>query len=94
LRSAVIRQFPRAAQLPNPYYGHFLDLKIGRDALISNFSSSVQRAVRKAERSGLSVRSNLTRMQWQRFTSYMFGRAAGMEFRRSRSRFLLTFNGI
>ena len=38
------------------YYGHFLDLKIGRDALISNFSSSVQRAVRKAERSGLSVR--------------------------------------
>ena len=38
------------------YYGHFLDLKIGRDALISNFSSSAQRAVRKAERSGLSVR--------------------------------------
>jgi Acetyltransferase (GNAT) domain len=38
------------------YYGHFLDLKVGWNALISNFSSSVQRAVRKARRSALSVR--------------------------------------
>jgi len=37
------------------YYGHFLDLRIGPEALISNFSSSVQRAVRKAQRSGLNV---------------------------------------
>jgi len=37
------------------YYGHLLDLRIGQEALISNFSSSVQRAVRKAERSGLTV---------------------------------------
>jgi CelD/BcsL family acetyltransferase involved in cellulose biosynthesis len=37
------------------YHGHFLDLRIGPEALISNFSSSVQRAVRKAERSGLTV---------------------------------------
>jgi Acetyltransferase (GNAT) domain len=37
------------------YYGHFLDLRIGPEALILNFSSSVQRAVRKAQRSGLSV---------------------------------------
>jgi hypothetical protein len=37
------------------YYGHSLDLRIGREALISNFSSSAQRAVRKAYRSGLSV---------------------------------------
>src|SRR5207245_8062901 len=37
------------------YYGHFLDLRIGPEALISNFSSSAQRAVRKAQRSGLSV---------------------------------------
>jgi len=37
------------------YYGHFLDLRIGSEALISNFSSSVRRAVRKAQRSGLSV---------------------------------------
>jgi hypothetical protein len=47
---------PAAVAVSESYYGHFLDLKIGRDALISNFSSSVQRAVRKAERSGLSVR--------------------------------------
>jgi Acetyltransferase (GNAT) domain len=38
------------------YYGHCLDLRIGPEALVSNFSSSVQRAVRKAKRSGLSVR--------------------------------------
>ena len=37
------------------YYGHALDIRIGSEALISNFSSSVQRAVRKAQRSGLSV---------------------------------------
>ena len=37
------------------YYGHFLDLRIGPEALISNFSSSVKRAVRKAQRSGLNV---------------------------------------
>ena len=37
------------------YYGHSLDLRIGREALISNFSSAVQRAVRKAQRSELSV---------------------------------------
>jgi GNAT acetyltransferase-like protein len=37
------------------YYGHSLDLRIGSEALISNFSSSVQRAVRKAQRSELSV---------------------------------------
>ena len=47
---------PAAAAASESYYGHFLDLKIGRDALISNFSSSARRAVRKAERSGLSVR--------------------------------------
>jgi Acetyltransferase (GNAT) domain len=37
------------------YYGHSLDLRNGPEALISNFSSSVQRAVRKAKRSGLTV---------------------------------------
>jgi len=37
------------------YYGHFLDLRMGPEALISNFSSSVKRAVRKAQRSGLNV---------------------------------------
>jgi hypothetical protein len=37
------------------YCGHSLDLRIGPEALTSNFSSSVLRAVRKAQRSGLSV---------------------------------------
>ena len=47
---------PPAAVASESYYGHVLDLTIGRNALISNFSSSAQRAIRKAERSGLSVR--------------------------------------
>ena len=37
------------------YYGHTLDLRIGSEVLFSNFSSSVKRAVRKAQRSGLTV---------------------------------------
>ena len=47
---------PAGAPASESYYGHFLDLRTGWDALTSNFSSSVQRAVRKAERSGLCVR--------------------------------------
>jgi hypothetical protein len=46
---------PNDVPTSESYYGHFLDLKIGPEALISNFSSSVKRAVRKAQRSGLSV---------------------------------------
>ena len=38
-----------------PYLVEGLDVYVGPEALISNFSSSVQRAVRKAERSGLTV---------------------------------------
>ena len=45
-----------AAIASESYYGHLLDLKIGWNALSSNFSSSVHRAVRKAQRTGLSVR--------------------------------------
>jgi Acetyltransferase (GNAT) domain len=37
------------------YYSHSLDLSIGREAVTSNFSNSVARAVRKAQRNGLSV---------------------------------------
>lgn len=44
------------APVSESYYGHVLDLRIGRDALVSNFSSAAQRAVRKAQRNGLSVR--------------------------------------
>ena len=53
LRSHSI--IPNDVPASESYYGHFLDLRIGPEALISNFSSSVQRAVRKAQRSGLSV---------------------------------------
>src|SRR5205814_8031848 len=53
LRSHSI--IPANVPASESYYGHSLDLKIGPEALISNFSSSVQRAVRKAQRSGLSV---------------------------------------
>jgi hypothetical protein len=53
LRSHSI--IPHDVPASESYYGHSLDLKIGSEALISNFSSSVQRAVRKAQRSGLSV---------------------------------------
>ena len=53
LRSHSI--FPDNVPVSESYYGHSLDLRIGREALFSNFSSSVQRAVRKAQRSGLSV---------------------------------------
>jgi hypothetical protein len=53
LRSRSI--IPDNVPASESYYGHSLDLRIGREALISNFSSSVQRAVRKAQRSGLSV---------------------------------------
>ncbi len=47
--------FPINVPASESYYGHFLDLRIGPEALISNFSSSVQRAIRKAQRSGLNV---------------------------------------
>ena len=47
--------FPINVPVSESYYGHFLDLRIGPEALVSNFSSSVQRAVRKAQRSGLSL---------------------------------------
>ncbi|MEY2487567.1 MAG: hypothetical protein QOH39_3215 [Verrucomicrobiota bacterium] len=37
------------------FYGHTLDLSGGEKALFARFNSSVQRAIRKAERSGVSV---------------------------------------
>jgi len=46
---------PENVPASESYYGHSLDLRIGSEELISNFSSSVQRAVRKAQRSELSV---------------------------------------
>ncbi len=38
------------------FYGHTLDLRSGPEALFRGFASSVRRAIRKAEQSGLSVR--------------------------------------
>ena len=37
------------------YWGHRLDLRPGRTALFQNFDESVRRAVRKAEKNGVSV---------------------------------------
>jgi CelD/BcsL family acetyltransferase involved in cellulose biosynthesis len=42
------------------YYGHRLDLRPSTTELFSHFASSVQRAIRKAERSGLSVSAHST----------------------------------
>src|SRR5256885_2755427 len=53
LRSHSI--IPDSVPASKSYYGNSLDLRIGSDALILNFSRSVQRAVRNAQRSGLSV---------------------------------------
>ena len=47
---------PAGVPVAERYYGHSLDLRIGIEAVTSNFASSVQRAVRKAQRSGLTVR--------------------------------------
>ena len=44
---------------PHPslaFHGHSLDLRDGADVLFNKFASSVRRAIRKAERSGLTVR--------------------------------------
>ena len=43
------------------YYGHSLDLTIGIDELFVRFQSPVRRAVRKAEKSGLTVEASDTR---------------------------------
>jgi len=45
--------------LPRPsiaFHGHSLDLRDGAEVLFNKFASSVRRAIRKAERSGLTVR--------------------------------------
>ena len=46
---------PDDATPSDSYYGHRLDLGAGSGELFSNFASSVQRAVRKAERTSLTV---------------------------------------
>jgi lipid II:glycine glycyltransferase (peptidoglycan interpeptide bridge formation enzyme) len=43
------------------FYGHMLDLRGGTEELLTRFKSSARRAIRKAERSGLSVQVTRTR---------------------------------
>jgi len=53
---------PQVSATPSTaFYGHSLDLRSGPTTLFSGCTSSVRRAVRKAERSGLSVRTLQTR---------------------------------
>jgi Acetyltransferase (GNAT) domain len=44
-----------AANPVGQFYGHRLDLRRGTEALITSFASSVRRAIRKAERSGVNA---------------------------------------
>jgi hypothetical protein len=47
--------FPLASSSTAKFYGHRLDLRGGVEELISRFASPVRRAIRKAERSGVSA---------------------------------------
>lgn len=44
-----------ACEAPPTFYGHTLDLTAGAEALLAGFDTSVRRAIRKAERSQLTV---------------------------------------
>jgi len=52
---------PLSAAVAERYYGHKLDLSIGIEQLFVRLESPVRRAIRKAERSGLSVEVTKTR---------------------------------
>ena len=55
---------PHASATPAvAYYGHRLDLRNGPENLLARAASSVRRALRKAERSGLTVTANREGMQ-------------------------------
>lgn len=58
---------PENAMSSENYYGHTLDLSIGSTALACNFSSSARRALRKAERSELTVSIGTTPEAMRRF---------------------------
>ena len=49
------KTLPASAAASIKYYGHKLDLTVGVEELFGRFESSVRRAVRKAEKSGLAV---------------------------------------
>ncbi len=52
---------PASATATEKYYGHKLDLSTGIENLFVGFKESVRRAIRKAEKSGLSVEATNTR---------------------------------
>jgi hypothetical protein len=49
------KSFPLASRSTTKFYGHKLDLRSGVEELISRFASPVRRAIRKAERNGVSA---------------------------------------
>jgi len=49
------------------FYGHTLDLRRGAEELMTRFASPVRRAIRKAERSGVSVRTEHNRQAISEF---------------------------
>jgi hypothetical protein len=49
------KSFPLASSSTAKFYGHRLDLRNGVEELISRFASPARRAIRKAERSGVSA---------------------------------------
>jgi Acetyltransferase (GNAT) domain len=51
----------RAAVAAERFYGHKLDLTAGADDVFARFENSVGRAIRKAQKSGLTVEVNKTR---------------------------------
>jgi CelD/BcsL family acetyltransferase involved in cellulose biosynthesis len=54
IRGPLASKLPPQASLT--FYGHSLDLRGGADALCANFAEPVRRAIRKADRSGLTVK--------------------------------------
>jgi len=55
------QMLPGSEVAAEKHYGHKLDLTVGPGKLFSNFQGSVRRAIRKAEKSGLSVEVTSTR---------------------------------
>jgi CelD/BcsL family acetyltransferase involved in cellulose biosynthesis len=55
------KTLPSSAAPSVKYYGHKLDLTVGVEELFGRFESSVRRAIRKAEKSGLAVEATNTR---------------------------------
>ena len=61
------KAFEHSVTPASVFYGHTLDLRIGLEELLSRVKSSARRALRKAERSGLSVQVAGTRMAMMEF---------------------------